>query len=38
MLLQQERAGVKIEVPQAELTAAIERDGKVWAGQTLDLT
>ncbi|HTV87968.1 MAG TPA: NAD(P)-dependent oxidoreductase [Stellaceae bacterium] len=29
MLLQQERAGVKIEVPEAELKAAIERDGKV---------
>jgi len=28
MLLQQERAGVKIEVPEAELKAAIERDGK----------
>jgi 3-hydroxyisobutyrate dehydrogenase-like beta-hydroxyacid dehydrogenase len=28
MLLQQERAGVKIEVPEAELNAAIERDGK----------
>ena len=27
-LLQQERAGVKIEVPEAELKAAIERDGK----------
>ena len=29
MLLQQERAGVKIAVPEAELKAAIERDGKV---------
>jgi 3-hydroxyisobutyrate dehydrogenase-like beta-hydroxyacid dehydrogenase len=29
MLLQQERAGVKIEVPEAELKAAVERDGKV---------
>ncbi|HVB15538.1 MAG TPA: NAD(P)-dependent oxidoreductase [Stellaceae bacterium] len=29
MLLQQERAGVKIEVAEAELKAAIERDGKV---------
>lgn len=29
MLLQQERAGVTIEVPEAELRAAIERDGKV---------
>jgi len=28
MLLQQERAGVKIEVPEADLKAAIERDGK----------
>jgi 3-hydroxyisobutyrate dehydrogenase-like beta-hydroxyacid dehydrogenase len=28
MLLQQERAGVKIEVAEAELKAAIERDGK----------
>jgi 3-hydroxyisobutyrate dehydrogenase len=28
MLLQQERAGVKIEVPEAELKTAIERDGK----------
>ncbi len=28
MLLQQERAAVKIEVPEAELKAAIERDGK----------
>jgi 3-hydroxyisobutyrate dehydrogenase-like beta-hydroxyacid dehydrogenase len=28
MLLQQERSGVKIEVPEAELKAAIERDGK----------
>jgi 3-hydroxyisobutyrate dehydrogenase-like beta-hydroxyacid dehydrogenase len=28
MLLQQERAGVKIEVPEAELKAAVERDGK----------
>jgi hypothetical protein len=28
MLLQQERAGVKIAVPEAELKAAIERDGK----------
>ena len=28
MLLQQERAGVKIEVPEAELKAAIERDEK----------
>jgi 3-hydroxyisobutyrate dehydrogenase-like beta-hydroxyacid dehydrogenase len=28
MLLQQERAGVKIEVAEAELQAAIERDGK----------
>jgi 3-hydroxyisobutyrate dehydrogenase-like beta-hydroxyacid dehydrogenase len=28
MLLQQERAGIKIEVPEAELKAAIERDGK----------
>ena len=28
MLLQQERAGVKIEVPEAELKAALERDGK----------
>jgi len=28
MLLQQERAGVKIEVPETELKAAIERDGK----------
>ena len=28
MLLQEERAGVKIEVPEAELKAAIERDGK----------
>ena len=28
MLLQQERAGVKIEVPVADLKAAIERDGK----------
>jgi 3-hydroxyisobutyrate dehydrogenase len=28
MRLQQERAGVKIEVPEAELKAAIERDGK----------
>jgi len=29
MLLQEERAGVKIEVPEAQLKAAIERDGKV---------
>jgi 3-hydroxyisobutyrate dehydrogenase-like beta-hydroxyacid dehydrogenase len=29
MLLQQERAGVKIEVPEAELKAALERDGKI---------
>ena len=29
MLLQQERAGVTIEVAEAELKAAIERDGKV---------
>jgi 3-hydroxyisobutyrate dehydrogenase-like beta-hydroxyacid dehydrogenase len=28
MLLQEERAGVKIEVPEADLKAAIERDGK----------
>ncbi len=28
MLLQQERSGVKIEVPEADLKAAIERDGK----------
>ncbi len=28
MLLQQERAAVKIEVPEAELKTAIERDGK----------
>ncbi|MBV8888738.1 MAG: NAD(P)-dependent oxidoreductase [Alphaproteobacteria bacterium] len=28
MLLQQERAGVKIEVPETELRAALERDGK----------
>ncbi len=29
MLLQQERAGIKIAVPEVELKAAIERDGKV---------
>jgi 3-hydroxyisobutyrate dehydrogenase len=29
MLLQEERAGVKIEVSEAQLKAAIERDGKV---------
>ena len=28
MLLQQERAGIKIAVPEADLKAAIERDGK----------
>jgi 3-hydroxyisobutyrate dehydrogenase len=28
MLLQEERAGVKIEVPEADLKAALERDGK----------
>jgi hypothetical protein len=29
MLLQQERAGVEIEVPEVELKAPVERDGKV---------
>jgi 3-hydroxyisobutyrate dehydrogenase len=28
MLLQEERAGVKIEVPEADLKAALERDGQ----------